>query len=62
MPKLLTDARVAQYERDGIFFPVRVMPAPKADLDADALAAHEDAMSRVVAALYQGTGRTEMRR
>ena len=38
------------------------MPAPKSDLDADALAAHEDAMSRVVAALYQGTDKTEMRR
>lgn len=39
-----------------------LMPAPKSDLDADALAAHEDAMSRVVAALYQGTDKTEMRR
>ena len=39
-----------------------LMPAPKADLDAEALAAHEDAMSRVVAALYQGTDKTEMRR
>ena len=39
-----------------------LMPAPKSDLDAEALAAHEDAMSRVVAALYQGTDKTEMRR
>ena len=39
-----------------------LMPAPKSDLDADALAAHEDAMGRVVAALYQGTDKTEMRR
>ncbi len=35
---------------------------PTADLDAAAVARHEDAMERQIAALYQGTDRTEMRR
>jgi len=38
-----------------------LMPDPAADLDAAALAAHEDAMQRLVAALYSGTDKTEMR-
>ncbi|MBW8269637.1 phytanoyl-CoA dioxygenase family protein [Caldovatus aquaticus] len=36
-------------------------PAPRADLDEAALAAHRDAMARQVAALYAGTGKTEFR-
>ena len=35
---------------------------PKADLDAAAIACHEDAMKRQIAALYSGTDRTEMRK
>ena len=35
---------------------------PAADLDAAAIACHGDAMERQIAALYQGTDRTEMRR
>jgi ectoine hydroxylase-related dioxygenase (phytanoyl-CoA dioxygenase family) len=37
-------------------------PAPAADLDDAALAAHADSMGRMVAALYQGTDHTEMRK
>ncbi|MBM3517784.1 MAG: phytanoyl-CoA dioxygenase family protein [Alphaproteobacteria bacterium] len=37
-------------------------PAPTADLDPAALAAHRDALARQVAALYEGTDKTEMRR
>jgi non-heme Fe2+,alpha-ketoglutarate-dependent halogenase len=36
-------------------------PRPKRDLDADALAAHADAVNRKVAVLYQGTEKTEFR-
>ncbi|GAB5467706.1 MAG: phytanoyl-CoA dioxygenase family protein [Rhodospirillales bacterium] len=36
-------------------------PAPKADLDAAAVAAHADAVSRQVTNLYQGTDKTEFR-
>jgi len=36
-------------------------PRPLADLDAAALAAHRDAVGRQVAALYQGTERTQFR-
>lgn len=36
-------------------------PDPKADLDADAVAAHNDAVERSVKALYSGTGRTQFR-
>jgi chlorinating enzyme len=36
-------------------------PAPKADLDAAALAAHQDAVARSVKALYSGTDRTQFR-
>ncbi len=36
-------------------------PAPAADLDAAALAAHADAVGRQVAALYQGTEKSEFR-
>lgn len=38
-----------------------LMPNPVADLDAAALAAHADATKRLVAALYSGTDKTEMR-
>ncbi len=38
-----------------------LMPSPAADCDAAALAAHADASQRLVAALYEGTDRTEMR-
>ncbi len=37
-------------------------PSPKKDLDADAIVAHENAMKRQIAALYDGTQRTTMRR
>lgn len=36
-------------------------PRPKADLDADAVAAHADAMDRQVKALYQGTSKKAFR-
>ena len=36
-------------------------PAPKADLDEAALAAHRDAVDRNVKALYAGTGQTAFR-
>jgi non-haem Fe2+, alpha-ketoglutarate-dependent halogenase len=36
-------------------------PRPKRDLDAEALAAHADAVRRKVAVLYQGTEKTEFR-
>jgi len=36
-------------------------PRPKADLDADALAAHKDAVDRQIGALYQGTAKKEFR-
>ncbi|MFM8768244.1 MAG: phytanoyl-CoA dioxygenase family protein [Rubrivivax sp.] len=36
-------------------------PRPKADLDADAVAAHADAMNRQVKALYQGTDKKAFR-
>lgn len=36
-------------------------PAPAADLDPAALAAHADAVARQAKALYQGTGRTHFR-
>jgi non-haem Fe2+, alpha-ketoglutarate-dependent halogenase len=36
-------------------------PAPKADLDAAALSAHQDAVARSLKALYSGTDRTEFR-
>jgi ectoine hydroxylase-related dioxygenase (phytanoyl-CoA dioxygenase family) len=36
-------------------------PRPKTDLDAAALAAHADAVSRQVKALYDGTGKTAFR-
>ena len=36
-------------------------PRPKADLDADAVAAHADSVARQVKALYQGTEKTEFR-
>jgi len=36
-------------------------PRPKADLDADAVAAHADAMDRQVKALYQGTDKKAFR-
>lgn len=36
-------------------------PAPSSDLDKAALAAHKDAMDRQVAALYEGTDKTEFR-
>ena len=37
-------------------------PDPAADLDDAALAAHAESMRRQVAALYEGTDRTEMRK
>ncbi|MEX0924031.1 MAG: phytanoyl-CoA dioxygenase family protein [Rhodovibrionaceae bacterium] len=37
-------------------------PQPEGDLDEDALAAHQDAVQRQVAALYSGTQRQEFRR
>ena len=37
-------------------------PSPKRNLDADAIDAHENAMKRQIAALYEGTQRTTMRR
>ena len=37
-------------------------PEPAADLDAAALAAHADAMNRMVANLYDGTDKTAMKR
>jgi non-heme Fe2+,alpha-ketoglutarate-dependent halogenase len=36
-------------------------PEPKADLDAAAIAAHNDSVERSVKALYQGTGQTAFR-
>lgn len=36
-------------------------PAPQADLDAAALAAHSDAVNRLVSALYEGTEKSEFR-
>lgn len=36
-------------------------PAPRADMDAAALAAHEDAVNRQLNALYDGSGRSEFR-
>ena len=36
-------------------------PRPKADFDADAVAAHADSVARQVKALYQGTEKTEFR-
>jgi non-haem Fe2+, alpha-ketoglutarate-dependent halogenase len=36
-------------------------PAPRADLDAAALAAHRDAVERSAKALYAGTDRTQFR-
>ena len=36
-------------------------PAPHADLDAAALAAHRDAVERSAKALYAGTNRTQFR-
>jgi hypothetical protein len=36
-------------------------PAPRADADEAALAAHRSAMERQVAALYSGTGKAEFR-
>jgi len=36
-------------------------PGPRADLDADALAAHRDAVERSAKALYAGTDRTQFR-
>lgn len=36
-------------------------PAPKGDLDPDAVAAHERSMAAQVAALYEGTDKTEFR-
>ena len=36
-------------------------PAPKADADEAARAAHADAMARQFATYYQGTDKTEMR-
>jgi hypothetical protein len=36
-------------------------PAPHADLDDDALAAHKDAVARSLKALYSGTDRTQFR-
>ncbi len=38
-----------------------LMPSPKADLDAAAVAVHEDSTQRMVAALYEGTDKTELR-
>ena len=38
-----------------------LLPAPVADLDEAARAAHADATERLVAALYSGTDRTELR-
>ncbi|MHA1538524.1 MAG: phytanoyl-CoA dioxygenase family protein [Alphaproteobacteria bacterium] len=38
-----------------------LMPDPVSDFDAGARAVHEDAAKRLVAALYSGTDKTEMR-
>jgi phytanoyl-CoA dioxygenase PhyH len=38
-----------------------LMPDPKSDFDAAARAVHDDATERLVAALYSGTDKTEMR-
>lgn len=38
-----------------------LLPGPIADLDAGALAAHEDSTSRMVKALYSGTDKTELK-
>ncbi len=38
-----------------------LLPDPKSDLDEASLAVHADATQRLVAALYSGTDRTEMR-
>ncbi len=45
-------------DRHGHFDPE---PAPRADLDAAALAAHHDAVERSAKALYAGTDRTQFR-
>lgn len=38
-----------------------LLPAPEADLDDAAVAVHEDATTRMVAAVYSGTDKTELR-
>ena len=43
MPKILTDAEIAQFERDGFVFPIRVMPAADAARYHAALETYEAA-------------------
>ncbi|WP_282607176.1 phytanoyl-CoA dioxygenase family protein [Pelagibius sp. Alg239-R121] len=38
-----------------------LLPGPEADLDEAALATHADSTQRLIAAVYEGTGKTELR-
>ncbi len=53
MPKLLSEAQIAQYKRDGFLFPLRVMPA-EAAAEVGAKLDHEKAAGRL-----RGSGQTK---